>query len=498
MNRHSSSSLAVKSNTITIRIAIVGIILSLTVGMLIAGVSNTKYLLLAVVGLIAFIVTFIRLELGVMAMIIILYSQTHLIVGDRYGIPDIVQYLIILLVISMGTRWFFYTSEIPQSWMRVLFLIFFYCFVGLASVFYADHSNVAMNIAIDTLKSGTIALIIALVLTKESSWRLAIWALLIVGIILGTISVIQFVLGTYDNDYGGYALAGIGNIAGAVDDYRTGGPVGDPNYYAQMILVMVPIALDRMWNEKRGILRFFAGWALGVCAFTVILTYSRGGFISMIIMVLAWLAISHRGQQLRYLMAVVVIALLLIYVLPPRFTERMSTLTEFLPGFSSSTGGVAQDSSLRGRSSEMLVALKMFADHPVLGVGLGNYPFLYQKYARFFGLELRSEVRQAHDLYLEVVSETGLLGFFSFGLLLWGMFSSIWRAQQSLERKGLTSISNMVAAYAFGLLGFLIAAFFLHAVYFRNFWVLAGIALAIPRMAEVEIESADKRVSKIL
>lgn len=478
------------SNSITILITLAGIILSITAGMLITGVSNIKYLLLVVIGLIAFIVTFIRLDLGVMAMIFILYTQMYLIVGERYGVTDVVQYLIMLLVVSMGTRWFFYTSEIPQGWMRVASLIFFYCFVGLASVLYAKDSDVAMKVAVEGIKSGIIALIIAVVLKKESSWRLAIWVLLIVGIILGTISIVQFTLGNYDNSYGGYAVAALNNISGSTSGYRLGGPVGDPNYYAQMMLVMVPIALDRLWNERQGVFRFLAGWALGVCAFAVILTYSRGGFISMVIVVVAWLTLYHRGQ-LRYLMAAAAVALLLFSVLPAQFTERIGTLTELLPGTTSKKSGVAQDLSLRGRTSEALVALQMFADHPILGVGLGNYPLLYQEYAQRFGLEFRSEVRQAHNLYLEVASETGILGFFSFVVLLWGMFSSIWKAQQALAKKGLTSISNMIVAYAFGLLGFLIAAFFIHAVYFRNFWVLAGIALAIPRMAEIEIEAAE-------
>jgi O-antigen ligase len=485
-----SSKSTSKSNSITILIVFIGIILSLTAGLVITGMSNTKYLLLAVVGLIAFILTITRLDLGVMAMIFILYSQTHLIIGERYGVTDVVQYLIILLVVSMATRWFFYTSEIPQGWVRILFLIFFYCFIGLASVLYAQNSNVAMSIAIDGVKSGIIALIIAVVLSNANSLRGAIWVLLVVGIFLGTLSIIQFMLGTYSNTYGGYAASAINNISGSSSGYRVGGPVADPNYYAQMMLVMVPMALDRVWSEKPVMLRFLAVLALGICAFTVILTYSRGGFVSMIVMVVAWLAIFHRGQ-LKYLLVAAVVALLLINILPVGFTDRINTLSELLPGRASNTGGVAQDLSLRGRTSEALVALQMFADHPILGVGLGNYPLLYQEYARRFGLEFRSEVRQAHNLYLEVASETGILGFLSFAVLLWGMFSSIWKAQKALASKGLKSISNMVVAYAFGLLGFLIAALFIHAVYFRNFWVLAGIALAIPRIAEIEIESAE-------
>jgi len=302
-------------------------------------------------------------------------------------------------------------------------------------------------------------------------------------------------LGTYGNDYGGYAVAVLSNLSGQTYDYRLGGPVGDPNYYAQMMLVLVPLALDRLWNERKKLMRVFAAWALGVCSFAVLLTYSRGGFVSLALIVVSMLLIFHRGQ-LRYLLAVIVVSLLLISILPSQFATRISTLTELLPGNSSSTGGVAQDLSIRGRTSEALVALQMFADHPILGVGLGNYPLLYQNYARRVGLEFRSAVRQAHDLYLEIASETGLLGLFSFLLLVWGTLDSMWKAQRALAMKGLVSVSSMVAAFAFGLLGFLISALFIHAVYFRNFWVLIGIALAAPRMAEIEIGSSEKLIHR--
>lgn len=479
-----------KSKSISIVIAFVALILSAAVGLLITGVSNSIYLVLIVLGLVAFSITFYRLDFGVAAMIFLLYTQTHLILGERYGLTNVVQGLIMLLVVSMGIRWFIYPPEIPQGWIRPFFWILFYCLVCLASVTYAVVPATAMPIAIETLKSGTIAMIIAVILKTKNSFRLAIWTLLVAGIFLGTISLIQFTFGTYDSDYGGYADAVLSDIAGT-GDYRLGGPVGDPNYYAQMMLVLVPLALDRLWNERQRLMRVLAAWALGVCSLAVLLTYSRGGFVSLVIVVAAMLFIFHRGQ-LRYVVVAAVLAVLLINILPPQFTARIGTLTQLLPGGASKTGGVVQDLSLRGRTSEALVALQMLADRPILGVGLGNYPLLYQEYARRVGLEFRSEVRQAHDLYLEIASETGLLGLFSFMLLVGGIFKSIWKAQQALFRNGLAPVSNMVAALAFALLGFLISALFLHAVYFRNFWILAGIALAVPQMAETEIEAAEK------
>jgi O-antigen ligase len=241
-----------------------------------------------------------------------------------------------------------------------------------------------------------------------------------------------------------------------------------------------------LWNEKRSIFQILAGWALGVCTFTVLLTYSRGGFLAMAVVVIAMVAIFHRGQ-LRYLLAVVVVGLFLFNILPSRFTERIGTLAELLPS-SSSTGGVAKDYSFRGRTSEAIVAFRMFADHPILGVGLGNYPVLYQKYSQRLGMDFRSEDRHAHSLYLEVAAETGLLGLFSFALLLWGVFRSVRKAQHALSKKDLASVSTMIVAFAFGFIGYLTSALFIHSAYPRNFWLLVGIALAIPRVAETEIE----------
>ncbi|MDD2922474.1 MAG: O-antigen ligase family protein [Anaerolineales bacterium] len=476
--------------SISVVIAFAGVVVSVTAGLFIAGMANTLQVLVVAFGVTAFLVTFARLEWGVAVMLFVLYTQAYIIVGERYGVTNVVQGLIMLLVLSMGTRWIVYNHEIPQGWMRPLFLVAFYCMVGLISVLYAVDPAVAYYIEVELLKSGIIALIIAVVLRNEKSFHLAIWVLLAVGIFLGTLSIFQFVTGTYSNDYGGYAVAALQNIAGQSDDYRLGGPLQDPNYYAQLMLVLVPLALDRLWNEKQSILRVLAAWAFIACTFTVLLTYSRGGFLSMMAVVIAMLAVFHRGQ-LRYLLVVLIVGLFLVNVLPSKFTERISTLTELIPSLSSSNGGV-RDSSIRGRTSEAIVALQMFADYPILGVGLGNYPGLYQKYSQRLGIDARSEVRQAHSLYLEVAAETGLLGLFSFGLLLWVVLKSMWKAQRSLARAGLTSVSNMVAAYAFGFLGYLLAAIFIHSAYPRNFWVLAGIALSIPRMAEIELETAEE------
>jgi hypothetical protein len=65
------------------------------------------------------------------------------------------------------------------------------------------------------------------------------------------------------------------------------------------------------------------------------------------------------------------------------------------------------DPSSNGRIDHWRVALKAFSSAPVLGSGAGTYEFSWYRYRRL----KRVSVVDAHNLYLETVSELGLVGF---------------------------------------------------------------------------------------
>jgi O-antigen ligase len=73
------------------------------------------------------------------------------------------------------------------------------------------------------------------------------------------------------------------------------------------------------------------------------------------------------------------------------------------------------DPSIRGRTAELTAAWEMFADHPLVGVGYGNYIVLYPEYARESGIDLRSTERNAHNLFLATAAETGIAGLIALG-----------------------------------------------------------------------------------
>jgi O-antigen ligase len=179
---------------------------------------------------------------------------------------------------------------------------------------------------------------------------------------------------------------------------------------------------------------------------------------------------------------VLVLIAVLSPIIPPRFFDRISTLTDVLP--SSNTLQTQTEVSFRGRSSEAIVATQMFRDYPVLGVGHGNYRNMYLEYSSRLGIDARFENRQAHSLYLEIIAETGILGIVVFLIMLAVLFINLQRAKHLLIEMRRSSLNTWVNGIQYGFVAYLLASFFLHGDYIRYFWLIVGFVSASSVMAE--------------
>lgn len=120
-------------------------------------------------------------------------------------------------------------------------------------------------------------------------------------------------------------------------------------------------------------------------------------------------------------------------------------------------------------------ALELIVDHP-LGVGVGNFPFHYPRIAALSAdFEYEPRIADAHNLYLELLAEAGVLGGLSFlgflTLLIAGALHNGQRAP-SLERRGVC-----VALGLSILVGALMHMTYSYS-YFPFEWVLFGLAAA--------------------
>lgn len=416
-----------------------------------------------------------------LALIFVSYTRLSDALIREYGLFSVAELIIALLTIVLAARWLTRPiSSTPDRLPLPILLLAIYGLIAFASLFYARDQARVVEALEDFAKDAFIAMLVVFSLRRATTLRLAIWILLATGLVMGGIGLYQQMTGNFEQNILGLGTASIQQIVGRTSDYRIAGPVGDPNFFAQIMLVLVPLAIERLWHEKRLFLRMAAALALVVSLLTIVFTFSRGAFLGLFVMFLVIL-IYYRPRPSAILIALLLF-IPLLYLLPQTYIQRLETISNILPWRSEAPRELA----LRGRLSELAVGWQMFQDHPFLGVGLNNYPAHYLDYSGSVGLDPRLEARSAHNLYLQVATETGLLGLLAFGAILWLAFRGLLRAPAEFRRLALDDTAEIARAFAIGLVGYFVAATFLHAAYPRYMWLLLGIAFAIPNIVRHE------------
>jgi O-antigen ligase len=317
---------------------------------------------------------------------------------------------------------------------------------------------------------------------------LVIWALIMAGVLLGGISLYQEVTGAYDNDFGGLSVVNDATMnTGQLDGFgneisrgRMAGPVGEKNRYAQIMIVLLPLALSRLWAERAWGLRLLGVLSCIPILGGALLTFSRGAGVALVITLLVMLAM--RLVKWWQLLLIVAFGYLFISLAVPDYLYRMTTtadVAELATGNADEAGG-----SVQGRATENLGTLYTFLDHPLLGVGPGQTSRYAMAYGNEVGFRKLTSERRAHNMYLEELADTGILGFGLFAAMLWITLSQLLRLRQAWRADPAKAYT--LAGLFLGLVAYLGSAFFLHLSYVRYYWLILALASAAYEIWKIE------------
>lgn len=464
------------------------LITSILVALLALTISDFMLLAAFVLGPIIVIGILFKPEWGLLLLVFITYTRTSDALIQSMGVPSIAKpFVVFMLLIVIGRA--IWKKEKPKNWKIPALFLGAYAVIGLIGLLNADNPDLVEEALTTFVKDALIMLIVAMLMERMKTLYQVIWTLLAAGIFLGSINVFQQLTGTFDNTYWGFAEAQFENIIGELNNFRASGPGIGPNGFGQFMLFLVPLALDRFWNERHWLMKTFAIWALASTVMAVVFTFSRSVAIGLAA-VLAMMFF-YRPPKPKYIFATIVFAILIIPYVPSQYFARIGTLVDLIPGVGDD---LRSEVSFRGRASENTVGILMFLDHPILGVGMANYNYNYQSYSRSLGLDHRRTDRSAHNLYLEIASEQGLVGLAWFAALQWVVFRGLWQARRDLHKAGLGYYDGLIVAFAIAMISYLITSTFRHLAFPRYFWLIYGIALTIPQVAKLERVSSNNLV----
>ena len=460
-------------------------ILPLTIGLAIGLIglmfSDLRLSIVVLIGLIFVLVIALNPEVGIILLVFTTYIRLSDVLIHEHGMPSIAKVFIPFMLSIILIRWNVLNEKLI-GWETSIILLVVYGLIIFASQLYTTDILRTHSGFVEYIKDACLCTIIILQIRTGETLRRVVWALIIAGVFMGTITVTQKLTGNYDFNYWGYGQSKIMHIIGESSDHRVSGQI-PPNSYAQILIAIVPIAIDRFWKEKSGVLRMIAAWALIVCILSIIFTYSRGGFIALT----AALGFMFVGRKIHPAAPIILLISLfsIWHFAAEDYKQRIATLTDFIGG------NAVEETSYRGRLSEIIVASNMFLEHPFFGVGYEDFETHYHRFARKLALDSRQE-RAAHCLYLEVAAETGLLGISVFGIILVFMFKGMRDTHKKCAKNNqLMEYSSIIKALTAGIIGYLTAAVFLHMIYSRLFWLLISIGLAVPNIATYQFRKKD-------
>ena len=219
----------------------------------------------------------------------------------------------------------------------------------------------------------------------------------------------------------------------------------NPNLLAAYLLPAIPLSIAAIFAWRGWIPKLLAAIMASLNTACLVLTFSRGGWIGLVVaifvsalLLLYWLLPQLSRFWRIWALPILLGSLLGILLLGVLFVEPLRDRA-------ASIFANRQDSSNNFRINVWAAVREMIRDRPLLGIGPGNVAFnkIYPLYQR-----PRYTALGAYSIYLEIMVETGLIGFTCFLWLLLVLLNQGWTQIQRLRAQRSREIFWLIAAIA--------------------------------------------------
>lgn len=257
-----------------------------------------------------------------------------------------------------------------------------------------------------------------------------------------------------------FALS-ISVVLGDSADRMSASSTYDPNDLAFILVTLFPL-IYYYSLEKTGLKKFLLAMTMILMVIAILETVSRGGFIGLIVILLA-IGLKH-GKRLKSIIGPLIVFLFVLKMFAPAtYWDRISTMINPTEDYNVSGEG--------GRIEIWESGLRMMIRNPLTGVGISCFE---EGEGRQHG-ERGGKWMTAHNSFIQLGAELGLIGLFLFIKLL---VSSI----KLLREYRRLNVSGVLPSWLFdgtevALYGYITTGFFLSQAYSPVLYLLVGLVV---------------------
>lgn len=420
---------------------------------------------------------------GLPLLIVVMYTDISDALMRYATVPSLLQPLILVLTVAvLGRRRTFRPVSAALHPLVIAFAV--YALVVFSTSIWARDVRLVDESVSEIVKAMFICVLTAALAVRWTSLQRAFAALIATATILAATSIIQVTTGHLMNAFLGLVNPQSGTIYERIAMPRAAGPPNsDPNFYARILLIVIPLAVGLAIVHRSLPRRIVYGIAAAIITAGTLVTYSRAAMLTVGVMALLLLA----GMRVRprNIALAGVAGLVGLLLMPETISRRFLSIETLMPDYDTT---FVYDSSVEKRKLLVRSGLAMFEENPIAGVGAGNYSRHFPRFANQIGsawidYHPPGTSEHPHGLYFEIAAETGLIGLIAFAAVVVAALLSLERSRRALLGRGEKEHAILAMTVSVAIVSYLIASVFLHETHLRYPALFFGFAIAVARLS---------------
>ena len=241
----------------------------------------------------------------------------------------------------------------------------------------------------------------------------------------------------------------------------------DPNDLSLTLNLIIPLLIGLCLGAEKPTKKILLVATMLILIGAVIASFSRGGFLALSALLLAFLVKEIKRRGASALVPFLILLPIVLLVLPQGYGDRIYSIYDTS----------SDDGSANARWDGMVLGINLMLERPLLGLGFNMHSLAFPE--RGLGWQ------GIHSAFIQTGADMGVPGFLVYILLVWELFKELHRSRTLLkDRPNARELLGLVAGLEIALVAYVVGGFLLPVAYRFYLYYIAGFTVALNQLAQ--------------